>query len=192
MQKLVTWSQELKRPYLIYCLSLGIFLSGVATVNAQELKIGFVDTARVLKDAPQADQARKKLENEFAPRDEKIVNMQKKLKSLDDKQNKDIAVMSDASRRKLERDMIELKRDIKRAKEEFTEDFNLRRNEELTKLQKLITQMTVAVAKEDGYDVVLSDSVLYTSKRVDITDKILERLRASKDAMQQKTTNNTN
>ena len=160
--------------------------------NAQELKIGFVDTARVLKDAPQADLARKKLEHEFAPRDEKIVNMQKKLKNLDDRQNRDIAVMSDSARRKLERDMIELKRDIKRAKEEFTEDFNLRRNEELTKLQKLISQMTVAVAKEDGYDIVLSDSVLYTSKRVDITDKILERLRASKDVTQQKSNHTAN
>jgi outer membrane protein len=182
----------LKRSFLTYCLIFGIFLLNTALVNAQELKIGFVDTARVLKDAPQADLARKKLENEFAPRDEKIVNMQKQLKNLDDRQNKDIAVMSDSVRRKLERDMIELKRDIKRAKEEFTEDFNLRRNEELTKLQRLISQTTVAVAKDDGYDIVLSDSVLYTSKRVDITDKILERLRASKDVIQPKTNNSAN
>jgi outer membrane protein len=182
----------LKRAYLVYCLGIGIFLSGTTVAIAQELKIGFVDTTRVLKDAPQADLARKKLEHEFAPRDEKIVNMQKRLKTLDDRQNKDLAVMSDTARRKLERDMIELKRDIKRAKEEFTEDFNLRRNEELTKLQKLISQMTVAVAKEDGYDIVLSDSVLYTSKRVDITEKILARLRASKDVIQQKSNNTAN
>lgn len=182
----------MKRAYLTYCLGLVILLVNMAIANAQELKIGFVDTARLLKDAPQADMARKKLEHEFAPRDEKIVNMQKRLKSLDDRQNRDIAVMSSATRRKLERDMIELKRDIKRAKEEFTEDFNLRRNEELTKLQKLITQMTVAIAKEDGYDIVLSDSVLYTSKRVDITDKILEKMRASKEAMQSKTRNTAN
>lgn len=176
----------------MYCLGLGLFLSTMTVANAQDLKIGFVDTARVLKDAPQADLARKKLEREFAPRDEKIVTMQNRLKSLDDRQNRDLAVMSDTARRKLERDMIELKRDIKRAKEEFTEDFNLRRNEELTKLQKLISQTTVAVAKEDGYDIVLSDSVLYTSKRVDITDKILEKLRASQDVMQPKTSNSAN
>lgn len=182
----------MKRSLLTFCLVFGISLLTTALVNAQDLKIGFVDTARVLKDAPQADLARKKLESEFAPRDEKIVNMQKQLKNLDDRQNKDIAVMSDSVRRKLERDMIELKRDIKRAKEEFTEDFNLRRNEELTKLQRLISQTTVAVAKEDGYDIVLSDSVLYTSKRVDITDKILARLRANKDVMQPKTNNSAN
>lgn len=182
----------MKRSFVTCFLAIGVLLFSTAAVNAQELKIGFVDTARVLKDAPQADLARKKLEHEFAPRDEKIVNMQKQLKNLDDRQNKDIAVMSDSVRRKVERDMIELRRDIKRAKEEFTEDFNLRRNEELTKLQRLISQTTVAVAKEDGYDIVLSDSVLYTSKRVDITEKILERLRTSKDMMQPKINNTSN
>lgn len=182
----------MKRSYLTFCFALGIVLFGAANVNAQDLKIGYVDTARVLKDAPQADLARKKLEHEFAPRDEKIVNMQNKLKNLSDRQNRDIATMSGSERRKLERDMIELRRDIKRAKDEFTEDFNLRRNEELTKLQKLISQTTVAVAKDDGFDIVLSDSVLYTSKRVDITNKILERLRASKDVAQPKTSNTAN
>ena len=182
----------MKRSYFTCSLAMGLILSLSSFVHAEDLKIGFVDTARVLKDAPQADLARKKLEKEFAPRDEKIVNLQKQMKNLDDKQNKDIAIMSDSARRKLERDMIELKRDIKRAKEEFTEDFNLRRNEELTKLQKLIYLTTVEVAKEDSYDIVLSDSVLYTSKRVDITDKILERLRASKDVIQPKTNNTAN
>jgi outer membrane protein len=182
----------LKQSFIKYYLGLWFFLLCAGLANAQDLKIGFVDTARVLKDAPQADLARKKLESEFAPRDEKIVKMQKELKKLDERQNKDIAIMSDAARRKLERDIIALRRDIKRAKEEFTEDFNLRRNEELTKLQKLISQTTVTVAKENGFDIVLSDSVLYTSKRVDITDKILERLRTNKDITQPKPHTATN
>lgn len=177
----------MKRLYLSICLVTGAILLMGTNVYAQDLKVGYVDTARVLKEAPQADAARKKLESEFAPRDEKIVNMQNKLKRLDNRQNKDMATMSDSERIKIERDMIELRRDIKRAKEEFTEDFNMRRNEELTKLQKLISRTTIAVAKDDGYDIVLSDSVLYTSKRVDITDKILQRLRSRTDAAQSKT-----
>lgn len=163
---------------MLRTISLAIlFVTYAGLAGAQDLKLGFVDTARVLKEAPQADRARHKLEAEFAPRDEKIVAMQKQLKGLDEKQTRDIAVMSDATRRDLERDIIALRRDIKRAREEFTEDFNLRRNEELTKLQKIIYETTVNVAKEQGFDLILSDSVLYTSKRVDITDIVLERLR---------------
>jgi len=159
-----------------------LFITVVAaqgqTANAQDVKLGFVDTARVLKEAPQADAARKKLEHEFAPRDKKIVNMQTELKQLDEQQKRDAAVMTDATRKKLERDIISLKRDIKRAKEEFTEDFNIRRNDELSRLQKLIYEITIKVAEDEQYDIILSDSVLYTSKRVDITQKVLERLRS--------------
>lgn len=182
----------MRRACLIFFFALGVVLFSAASASAQEMKIGFVDTARVLKEAPQAELARKELEREFAPRDDKIVNMQNKLRNLNDKQDRDIATMSDSERRRLERDMIELRRDIRRAKEEFTEDFNLRRNEELTKLQKLISQTTVAVAKEDGYDIVLSDDVLYSSKRVDITDKILAKLRARKGVAHNKKNNKTN
>lgn len=150
----------------------------IMAVQAQDLKIGFVDTARILKEAPQADVARKKLEDEFAPRDKKIVGMQTRLKKLNDKQGRDAAVMSEATRKKLDREIISLKRDIKRAREEFTEDFNLRRNEELSKLQKLIYKTTVKLAEDKKYDIILSDNVLYTSKRADITEIVLRQLRA--------------
>ena len=120
----------------------------INTSMAAETIIGFVDTARVLKQAPQADKARKKLESEFAPRD-----------------------------KKKEREIISLKRDIKRAKEEFNEDLNIRRNEELTKLQKLVYETIVTLARKKNYDIILGDNVLYSSRRVDITDDVLERLR---------------
>lgn len=146
-------------------------------VAAQDLKLGYIDTAIVLKDAPQAEAARKKLESEFAPRDQKIVEMQNELKRLDEEQTRDASIMSDASRKKIERSIQSLKRDIKRAREEFIEDFNLRRNDEINKLQKLIDRTTVDIAKEEHFDLILRDNVLYSSKRLDITDKILERLR---------------
>jgi outer membrane protein len=148
-----------------------------SVLYAVDIKIGFVDTTRVLKEAPQADIARQKLESEFAPRDKKIVTMQNELKKLDERLNRDVALMSSDTRNKLERELISLKRDIKRAREEFTEDFNIRRNEELSRLQKLIFEITVKLAEEDDYDVILTDSVLYTSKRVDVTEAVLTRLR---------------
>ena len=84
--------------------------------------------------------------------------------------------MSQADKIKLERRIVSLKRDIKRAKEEFNEDFNLRRNEELAKLHKLIAKTTVQVAEDLKYDIILSDNVLYISKRVDITETVIKRL----------------
>lgn len=176
------------KPLLLKRIISGfLLLVGMTAVCAQDFKVGFVDTARVLKEAPQADVARKKLENEFAPRDRKIVEMQTELKKLDEQQKRDIAVMSDINIKKLEREIISLTRDIKRAREEFTEDFNIRRNEELSKLQKLVREVITRVAEDGRYDLILSDSVLYTSKRIDITGSVLDRLRE----IGKQTTNNS-
>ena len=154
-----------------------ILLFTVPAIAQADARIGYVNTARVLKDAPQAEAARKKLENEFAPRDARIVDMQKTLKLFEDKLSHDAAIMNDLSRKKQEHEIISLKRDIKRAKEEFNEDLNFRRNEELSKLQKLVYDTILAVSRDEKYDVVLGESVLYASNQVDITARVLERLR---------------
>lgn len=162
---------------LLMTLGFTLFWGSVASADAENLKVGYIDTAKVLKQAPQADVARKKLEDEFNPRDQEIVKLQKELKNLNEKQERDAQLMSRADSIKLERKVVSVKRDIKRAKEEFNEDFNLRRNEELAKLHKLISKTTIQIAQEQNYDVILSDNVLFISKRVDITETVLKRLR---------------
>jgi len=160
---------------------LFLFLLSLVFINpslfAQDIRFGFVNTAQIMNEAPQADAAREILKNEFKSRDEKIVALQNELKALEDEINKNSAIMSENVRNKNERKVVSLKRDIKRAKEEFNEDLNIRRNEELTKLQKQVYETIVAVAKEKNYDVILGDSVLFASKRVDLTGQVIEKLK---------------
>lgn len=166
---------KLRNILSLYISCMLFFVAG--NISAADLKLGFVNTARLLKEAPQAEIARKKLENEFAPRDKKIVAMQKNLKTLEDRLSKNSAFISDAEKKKLEKQIISSKRDIKRSREEFTEDLNIRRNEELNKLQKLVYDEILSLAKEQSFDLILGDSALYASKRVDVTDNILSRLK---------------
>lgn len=118
-----------------------LFLMGAllctATVAAADtgLKLGFVDIAKVMEEAPQAEAARARLESEFAPRDQELVKAQEELKRMEDELATDGAIMSESARHRLERDIIEQRRDIRRSRDEFREDFNIRRNEELRKLQ---------------------------------------------------------
>ena len=157
---------------------LFIFLSLIAfSVNAADTRIGIVNTAMLLKEAPQAEAARKKLESEFAPRDVKIVELQNQIKKMEESLSKDAAIMSEAARKLKERDIVSKKRDVKRSREEFTEDFNFRRNEEVGKLQKLVSDTILSLAKEKQYDIILNESVIYASKQVDITANVLEKLR---------------
>jgi outer membrane protein len=151
-------------------------------LHAQDLQVGYVNTTKVMNKAPQAQAARKKLKNEFAPRDEKIVAMQNELKNQEEELAKNSAILSDTVRSSKERKIISLKRDIKRAKEEFNEDLNIRRNEELARLQKLVYDAIVSLAKEQHYDLIVGDSVLFASKRIDVTKKVLDRLQQEYDS----------
>ena len=157
---------------------LACFVTGTA-VSADTVKLGVVNIAYVLKHAPQAAAARKKLETEFAPREAKIIAMEKELKSQSDKLAKDGTIMSPAGRKQLERKILNLKRDVKRAKEEFTEDLNIRRNEELNKLQKVVNSAIESLAEEESFDIIFGDNVMYANKRSNITKKVLAQLAKS-------------
>lgn len=157
---------------------LFILLSLLAvTAQAADTRIGIVNTAKLLKEAPQAEAARKKLESEFAPRDVKIVELQTQIKKMEESLSKDAAIMSESARKAKERDIVSRKRDVKRSREEFTEDFNFRRNEEIGKLQKLVSETILSLAKEKNYDIILNESVIYASQQVDVTASVLEKLR---------------
>jgi outer membrane protein len=152
-------------------------LGGVmpAQLLAAELKIGYVNAVKVIEEAPQGEAALKKLEAEFAPRDKQIVEMQNKLKQLEQDLEKNALVLKDAEHRSKEFEIISLKRDLRRATQEFREDYNLRRNEELAALQKIVQKTIADIAKQENYDLIL-ESAVYASNKADITDKILKRL----------------
>jgi len=141
------------------------------------LKIGFVNASTILERAPQAEEARKRLEEEFNDRDLALVDAQKAVRDLEDRMIDQGPEMSDSERRRLERDIRNQKRDLKRLEEEFKEDFNLRRNEELGKLQRLVYDAIASLAKAEEFDLIVNqDSVIFASERVDVTEKVLERL----------------
>lgn len=143
---------------------------------AAELKIGYVNAVKVIEQAPQGEAALKKLESEFGPRDKKLVSMQNNIKALEEDLEKNALVMAESQRSTKEREILRLKRDLRRATQEFREDYNLRRNEELAVLQKLVKKAIVEIAKQENYDLVLHEGTIYASSTIDITDKVLEKL----------------
>jgi len=151
------------------------FLLLPGAVAAADLKIGYVNAVKVIEEAPQGEAALKKLEAEFAPRDKKIVEMQNKLKRLEQDLEKNALLLKDSEHRSREFEIISLKRDLSRATQEFREDYNLRRNEELAALQKIVQKTINEIAKQENYDLIL-ESAVYAGPRADITEKILKKL----------------
>ncbi|MCC5856911.1 MAG: OmpH family outer membrane protein [Ectothiorhodospiraceae bacterium] len=159
---------------MVPLLVTAMLLAGSAQA---EIRIGFVNLGRVSAEAPQAEAARAKLEAEFAPRDRELAAEQSDIRALEERLNRDGAVMSEDEQRRLQRDVVSRKRELRRAQDEFREDFNMRRNEELSLLQRKIFEIIGAVAEQREYDLIVSDGVVYASDQVDITDLVLERLR---------------
>lgn len=157
-------------------ISLLLVLMMVAGVSHAELKIGFVNVAKVLEKAPQAAKAKTRLETEFSPRDKTLVAQQKEIKTLEEKLSRDSAVMGDEERRRVEKDVLDKKRDAARAQQEFSEDFNMRRNEELGNLQKRIVEAVRALAKEESFDLLLTDGVIYANDQIDVTARVQQKL----------------
>lgn len=155
-------------------LFLGLLLT--ANVSFAELKIGFVNIPAVLEKAPQAEKAKKRLEQEFSPRDKQLVAQQKEIQTMEEKMARDASVMGESERRNLEKDILNKKRDAKRAQQEFSEDFNIRRNDELGKLQRRIVEAIRQIAKDQNFDLLLTDGVIYASEKIDVTSQVQDKL----------------
>lgn len=158
-----------------YFFIIGLICS-LLPLQVAALKIGFVNAIRVMDEAPQLKKASKSLDSEFSRQKRQIVNSRNELKRMEEKFQKDSAIMTDTKARVKSREIRDKKRELKRQQEEVSEDFNIRRSEELDKVQKVIIEVIQDIAKKDSYDFILSEGVVWASKQVDITDQVLKDL----------------
>lgn len=151
-------------------------------VSAQDLRIGVVNPNRLLEEAPQSKLALKRLEQEFATRNAKLVKEQKSIKGLEDKLRRDGAIIAEAERRKLERDIVSRKRELRRGSDELREDRTFRSNEERGKLLRFVNDAITKIGKEEKFDLILYEGIAYANPKVDLTKRILKRLQAEAKA----------
>jgi outer membrane protein len=161
---------------LLAFLTLAASSLPFAAAEAQT-KIGVVNVARLLQEAPQAQAATQALENEFAARKRDLQNLERDLKARDEKLQKDGATMAEAERRNQEKALRDGQREFARKQNEFMEDLNVRRNEALGQLQRSVLQEVQTYAKSAGLDLVIADA-LFASPSIDITAQVLSALQA--------------
>ena len=142
---------------------------------AQELKLGVVNSDRILRDSTPARAAMQKLEAEFSKRDRELQEMGARLKSTAERFEKDAPVMTETDRVRRQRELAELDREFQRKQREFREDFNQRRNEELQGLLERTNRIIRQLAEQEKYDLIVQEAV-YFNPRIDITDKVLRAL----------------
>lgn len=145
-----------------------------------ETKIGFVNMTRIEEEAPQLENLRKKFETEFFPREKELVTVQRELKKLEEQLERNGSTMSENQRSKIERDVLARRRELKRNTDEFREDLTIRRNEELANLNRQVGNVIRDFARAEKFDLIFTSGVVYASDRIDVTERILTKLKAMK------------
>jgi outer membrane protein len=147
----------------------------VLPAAAAELKIGFVNTERVFREAAPARRAQQVLEREFSARNQELARIEKQGRDLQTELERDNATLTEAARREKERQLADISRNFQRIQREIREDLNLRRNEELARVQERATRVINQIAEQEKFDLVIQEAV-FASSRIDITEKVIRAL----------------
>jgi outer membrane protein len=148
-----------------------------AAAHAQELKIGYVNSDRVLRDATPARNAQAKLQAEFGKREKELADMASNLKSASDRLEKEAPTLAESERARRQRDLVDQDREFQRRRREFQEDLNQRKNEELAAVVERANKVIRQIFEAEKYDLIIQEAV-FAGPRIDITDKVIKALDA--------------
>jgi len=151
--------------------------------TAQQLRVGYVDMKQVLDNAPQVLAGREKLDLEFRPRNETIEFQERQAQAMDDRLQ--LGDLTEDARIRLDRELREMRRNVNRQKEDLRDELSFRRTEEVQKLEDQINQAVEEIARDNGYDLILSSPVVYADPSLDITQLILDQLKLEYEADKQ-------
>lgn len=145
------------------------------TAQSFNVKIGFVNTQRILQDSGPSKKAQEAIEQEFKKRNDdlqkEIAEFRKKVQAFE----KDAPVLAESDRNRRQRELGNLDADLQRKQREIQEDFNRRRNEEFAIIIERANAAIMEIAEKEAYDLILQDAVT-VSERVDITEKVIKTL----------------
>lgn len=160
-------------------LGLMALVAAFAAVPAfADIKIAVVDYGRLVEESPQAKAALEAIRTEFTPRQVDMQKQEQSLKAKQEKLEKDAATMSEDQRTRAEKDLRDGARDLQRKRQEVQDDFNAKRNEEMSRLQRTLIEEVRAYAKAQNFDLVIADGVIYSVPTLDITPAILSSLQS--------------
>jgi len=159
---------------------LMLFMMAAVPAMAQQLRVGYVDMKQVLDNAPQVLAGREKLDLEFRPRNETIEFQERQVQTMDDRLQ--MGDLAEDARIRLDRELREMRRNVNRQKEDLRDELSFRRTEEVQKLEEQINLAVQEIARDNGYDLILSSPVIYADPSLDITQLILDQLRLENEA----------
>jgi outer membrane protein len=159
-------------------LLLGALAFG-SQAQAEDFRVGFVNTDRIFREANSAKASQAKLEQEFSRREKDLTDLGASLKAASEKFEREAPALSESQRGQRQKALIDQDREFQRKRREFQEDLNARKNEELQTVLDRANRVVKQVAEQEKYDLILQEAV-YINPKHDITDKVIKALNAVK------------
>ena len=148
-----------------------------AEAAAQGGRIAYVNVPLLIQQLPQIQEVEKRLEGEFKQRadeyDRLLARFQREAAAFD----RDRLIMTTDKIKEKERQLNEDTERLRQLREGLGTDINEKRKEEKDALQKLMLQKVSVLAKERGYDLVISEGVMFAADKIDITEDLLREFK---------------
>ena len=167
----------MKLSHLKSLVLAAVLAAATSVAVAQELRIGYINSERLLREAAPAKAAQAKLEAEFGRREREITDDAAQLKAAADRLDKDAPTLAETERNRRQRELVDRDRDLQRKRRAFQEDLNQRKNEELANVVERANRVIKKIFDDEKYDLILQDAV-YINPKHDITDKVIKALNA--------------
>ena len=158
----------------VFCL----LLAASIPVQSMAEKIAYVDARRLIDEAPQGKDEIKSLEQSFSERNRILKAKIDSFTTQEAELQKNAVILSAAELEEKTRELRDLQRTLQREQQLYNEDYTRSRNQGLARLEKLISEVIIEIAKQDKIDLVVQQAV-YASGNIDLTGKVLEQLKTN-------------
>ena len=152
-----------------------VLLNG--SLQAQPLKIGYINIDHLVSSSPQFIQANQVVIKAFQPQEKQLLALSKRIQLSADTFNKNSKTLTQVERKIEIKKIANLEYQLKQQAQTLKKQLKLKNEQELSKIQDLINRVIKQVAKDQNFDLILYQEVAYASKKINITPIISQKLR---------------
>lgn len=167
-----------------YILAGALVILGMSTMSAQQ-KIGWFNSSSVMDRLPEAQDAQHQLDNVVAEWQNQLAKMQNDWQKKYEEYDKKKLILTDQMRAETEKELQDMDKkivDFRTKKFGQNGELFMKQNELMKPVQNKIFKVLQDIAKEDNYDYIFDKSgeilLMYSNDKFDLTEKVLERLKA--------------
>ena len=159
------------RALVLFFLS-ALFLS----VNAQNLKIGFIDTNQIIVNLSQYEKSIDKITREFEPKKQELLDLFKHINLLRANIGSNIKTGDSDVDESEATKLKDLEESFERETEFWQKAMNNKKINLLIKIETLVNKTINEFAIEEGFDLILYKDVAFVSNKVNITQQIIKKI----------------